>query len=216
MEEKEMQQQQEFEAEQPQEEVEVEVEQPQVFAEEEEKEEEVCEDCGKNPCECEEEDKEEFAKEDEEEEKPCEECGENPCKCEENKEEDNKKYSQEDLDNAVANTRAEYSQLLEELEILRQFKAEYDRQVEEQRLNDEMDEIVANFNVEDELVKELKEKVVKGEYSMEKFELELFRNNTPVKKEFSKKDGNKLPVIDNEVKLSDVDKFFASFGVNKK
>ena len=135
---------------------------------------------------------------------------------EKNVEEEEKKYSQEELDNAIANTRAEYSQLLEELETLREFKAEYDRQVKEQQLNDEMDNIVANFNVEDELVKELKEKVINGEYSMEKFELELFRNNTPVKKEFSKKESNKLPVIDNEVKMTDVDHFFASYGVNKK
>jgi hypothetical protein len=201
MEEKEMQQ--EFEQqEQPQEEV----EQPQEFAEEV-KDEEVCEECGKNPCECEEEEKEEeFAKEDEEE---------NVEEEVEEKEEE-KKYSQEELDNAIANTRAEYSQLIEELETLREFKAEYDKQVKEQQLNDEMDNIVANFNVEDELVKELKEKVINGEYSMEKFELELFRNNTPVKKEFNKKESNKLPVIDNEVKMTDVDHFFASYGVNKK
>ena len=202
MEEKEMQQ--EFEQqEQPQEEV----EQPQEFAEEVVKE-EVCEECGKNPCECEKE--EEFAKEDEEEKE------ENVEEEEVEEKEEEKKYSQEELDNAIANTRAEYSQLIEELETLREFKAEYDRQVKVQKLNDEMDNIVANFNVEDEFVKELKEKVINGEYSMEKFELELFRNNTPIKKEFSKKESNKLPVIDNEVKMTDADHFFASYGVYKK
>ena len=170
--------------------------------EEETKDEDVCDECGKKPCECKNDEEEDFAKENEEPQK--------------NEEKEEKKYSQEDLDNAIANTRAEYSQLLEELETLREFKAEYDRQVKVQKLNDEMDSIVANFNVEDELVKELKEKVINGEYSMEKFELELFRNNTPIKKEFSKKESNKLPVIDNEVKMTDADHFFASYGVYKK
>ena len=60
-----------------------------------EDEEKVCEECGKNPCECEEQeiidevveedDKEEEQQEDEQqdEEKVCEECGKNPCECEE-------------------------------------------------------------------------------------------------------------------------------------
>ena len=77
------------------------VEQPiEEFAEDKE---EVCPECGKNPCECEEEKEEEFADEedfvekdeDEEEDKKqrcqieedCSECGKNPCECEEEKEE---------------------------------------------------------------------------------------------------------------------------------
>ena len=118
------------------------------------------------------------------------------------------------MDEAIANTKAEFTQAMEELETLRQFKAEYDRQVELQNLNNQMDEIVSNFNVDEEIVKELKEKVIDGTYSMEKFELELFRNNVPVKKEFNKKESNKLPVVDT--KTSAIDDFFASYGVNKK
>ena len=169
--------------------------QTQEFAKEE-KAEEVCEECGKNPCECK-EDKEECQKEEVEEE-PQEE----------------KLYSQVEMDEAIANAKAEFTQAMEELETLRQFKAEYDRQVELQNLNNQMDEIVCNFNVDEEIVKELKEKVIDGTYSMEKFELELFRNNVPVKKEFNKKESNKLPVVDT--KTSAIDDFFASYGVNKK
>lgn len=154
----------------------------------------------------------EFAEEEKAEE-VCEECGKNPCECEEEKEEE-KKYSQTEMDEAIANAKAEFTQAMEELETLRQFKAEYDRQVELQNLNNQMDEIVCNFNVDEEIVKELKEKVIDGTYSMEKFELELFRNNIPVKKEFNKKESNKLPVVDT--KTSAIDDFFASYGVNKK
>ena len=73
---------------------------PQELLNQEEDDEEVCEECGKNPCECEEqqedaqvEDKEqeiidEVVEDDKEEEqqeedKVCEECGKNPCECEE-------------------------------------------------------------------------------------------------------------------------------------
>ena len=45
---------------------------------------------------------------------------------------------------------------------------------------------------------------------MDKFELELYRNNAPIKKEFSKKE-NKLPVIDNEKKTSEIDAFFNKY-----
>ena len=39
-----------------------------------------------------------------------------------------------------------------------------------------------------------------------------------MKKEFSKKEEKqtKLPIIDNEEKLSDIDRLFAKYGVNKK
>lgn len=59
----------------------------------EEEDEEVCPECGKNPCECDNEEDEEFAKKDKKkrceeneeivEEEACPECGENPCECKE-------------------------------------------------------------------------------------------------------------------------------------
>ena len=183
--------------------------------EQEIEQEEVCEECGKNPCECEddkeEEKEEDFAKEeDEETEEDKEEEKEGP-------QEDEKKYSQEEVDVMIENVRAEYSQVLEELKSLREFKAEYDRQIEVQNLNCQLDEIVANFNVDEDIVKDLKEKVIEGQMTMETFELHLWRKNQPTKKDFSKdKQTNKLPVIDNEKKMSDIDAFFASYGINKK
>ena len=64
--------------------------------EEEVKDEEVCSECGQNPCECEEEEfaqeenedvqEAEFAEEDEEE--VCDKCGKNPCECEDEDEEE--------------------------------------------------------------------------------------------------------------------------------
>ena len=69
------------------------------FAEDEkEKDEEVCPECGKNPCECEDEEEieEEFAEEEKEEDKEevCPECGKNPCECE-----DEEEFAQEIEDN---------------------------------------------------------------------------------------------------------------------
>ena len=201
-----------------------------------EDDEDVCPKCGKpmSECECddEEDDEEDMAcggkkkkkkcsadEEDElEPEEICTSCGEPlaKCKCMEDREKakeeakKDKKYSQEELDEAIANVRAEYAQIMEELEGLREFKAEYDRQIEIQQLEQSMDEIASNFNVEESIVKELREKVLSGEYSMDKFELELYRNNAPIKKEFSKKE-NKLPVIDNEKKTSEIDAFFNKY-----
>ena len=193
--------------------------------EEKEEEEEVCPECGKtlDECECDEEKEKEFAEEDEEEEeKVCEECGKplDECKCDEEKEKEKcaqkKLYSQSELDEAIAKTRDEFAQAMEELKALREFKANYDKQIELQKLNEEMDRIIANFNVNDELVEKLKEKVIDGEYSMERFELELFRNNSP-KKESKKEDKQvKLPIVDKEEKLSDVDRFFSRHGVPKR
>ena len=185
-------------------------------------EEDVCPNCGKpqNECECEEvEEEKEFAEEVEEEKEFAEEVEEEIV--EEVVESiiiNNKIYSQEELDIAIENVRAEYSQLMEELETLRQFKEEYDRQLRLQKLEDEMNSLLINFNVEEKLVEELKEKVIKGDITLEKFELELFRNNSPIKKEFKKEEKQtKLPIIDNnEEKLSSVDKLFAKYGVNKK
>lgn len=180
---------------------------------------------------------------DEEQEK-CSECGEplDECECEEiveeeskeeNKEEeysheevigeavsekvDERIYTQVDLDLAVERTIAEFSEAMEELERLREFKAEYDRKIALQELNDKMDTILVNFNVSEDLVKELKEKVVNGEYSLEKFELELYRNNTPMKKEYKKEEKQtKLPIVDSEEKMSEVDKLFARYNVPKR
>ena len=84
------------------------------------------------------------------------------------------------------------------------------KQIKLQQLEQSMDEIASNFNVEESIVKELRAKVLSGEYSMDKFELELYRNNAPIKKEFSKKE-NKLPVIDNEKKTSEIDAFFNKY-----
>ena len=204
----------------PQEECECE-EEKEDFAEEEK--EEVCEVCGKNPCECEEDEemtkkkKKKCSQEDEQEEFSNEEVEE--IVVEEVVEQviNDKIYSQEELDMAIENVKSEYSQLMEELEVLREFKKEYDRQIKEQELNDEMDAILINFNVEETLVNELKEKVIKGDITLEKFELELFRNNSPIKKEFKKEEKQtKLPIIDSDEKLSNVDKFFAKYGINKK
>ena len=182
-------------------------------------EEDVCPNCGKpqNECECEEEKEEEFAQDDVEEFSN-EEVEETTEEVVEDIVVDNKIYSQEELDTAIENVRAEYSQLMEELETLRQFKEEYDRQLRLQKLEDEMNSLLINFNVEEKLVEELKEKVIKGDITLEKFELELFRNNSPIKKEFKKEEKQtKLPIIDNnEEKLSSVDKLFAKYGVNKK
>lgn len=176
---------------------------------------------------------------DEEQEK-CPECGKplDECECEkvieeENKEEeysheevvgeavseevDERIYTQVDLDLAVERTIAEFSEAMEELERLREFKAEYDRKIALQELNDKMDTILVNFNVGEDLVKELKEKVVNGEYSLEKFELELYRNNTPMKKEYKKEEKQtKLPIVDSEEKMSEVDKFFLRYNVPKR
>lgn len=184
-------------------------------------EEDVCPNCGKpqDECECEEVEEEENAK------KKKKKCSETEEIVEEEIIEEvvegiivnNKIYSQEELDIAIENVRAEYSQLMEELETLRQFKEEYDRQLRLQKLEDEMNSLLINFNVEEKLVEELKEKVIKGDITLEKFELELFRNNSPMRKEFKKEEKQtKLPIIDNEEKLSNVDKFFAKYGINKK
>ena len=186
------------------EEVVIEESQVQEFAEEE-KEDDVCPECGKNPCECEEDDKEECQKEDEEE-------------SQEEEEKEEKIYSQSEMDEAIANAKAEFTQAMEELEVLRQFKADYDKALEVQELNEEMDNLVSQFSCDDELVKELREKVLNKEITMDTFELQLWRNNKKVaKKEFNKEtQSNKLPVMDNEKEISEVDKLFASYGIYKK
>ena len=179
------------------------------------KEEETCPECGKNPCECEEKE-EEFA---EEKEEVCPECGKEPCECEENKEEEpqeEKKYTQSEVDEMIANTRNEFATVLEELACLREFKAEYDRNVALKQLNDEMDALLVNFNVDENIVNELREKVIAEEITLEKFELELYRNNKVVakKEEFNKK---ALPISDaKEHKMSEIDMLFARYGINKK
>lgn len=168
-----------------------------------EEEEEVCPECGKpmSECEC-----------DKEEDMACGNKKKKKCSCEEEK-----LYSQAELDEAIANTKAEFSDALVELAELREFKAEYDRQVKIQQLNSEMDEIVANFNVNEDKVKELREKVLEGQFSMEKFELELYRNNQPIKNNFSKDDkkSTSLPIVDTEEKMSEVDLLFAKYGIPK-
>lgn len=170
------------------------------FAEEEEKE-DVCPECGKpqDECECDKEDKEE-------------EFQQEPEQVEEEK-----LYSQKEMDEAIANTKAEFSQAIAELEELRKFKAEYDKALEVQKLNDEMDNLLEQFNCDEELVKELREKVINKEISMEAFELQLWRNNQPIKKEFNKeKQSNKLPVMDSENKVSSVDELFNYYGIPKR
>ena len=168
-----------------------------------EDEEDVCPECGKpmSECEC-----------DKEEDMACGNKKKKKCSCEEEK-----LYSQAELDEAIANTKAEFSDALVELAELREFKAEYDRQVKIQQLNSEMDEIVANFNVNEDKVKELREKVLEGQFSMEKFELELYRNNQPIKNNFSKDDkkSTSLPIVDTEEKMSEVDLLFAKYGIPK-
>lgn len=181
------------------------IEEPQVqeFAEEE-KEEDVCPECGKpqDECECEEEKEEEEFQREVEVEEPQEE----------------KLYSQSEMDEVIANTKAEFSQVLEELEELRKFKAEYDKALEIQKMNDEIDNLVSQFNCDEELVKELREKVLNKEITMENFELQLWRNNQVSKKEFNNKEkqSNKLPVIDNENKISNIDALFDYYGVPKR
>ena len=168
-----------------------------------EDEEDVCPNCGKpmSECEC-----------DKEEDMACGNKKKKKCSCEEEK-----LYSQSELDEAIANTKAEFSDALVELAELREFKAEYDKQVKIQQLNSEMDEIVANFNVNEDKVKELREKVLEGQFSMEKFELELYRNNQPIKNNFSKDDkkSTSLPIVDTEEKMSEVDLLFAKYGIPK-
>lgn len=168
-----------------------------------EDEEDVCPECGKpmSECEC-----------DKEEDMACGTKKKKKCSCEEEK-----LYSQAELDEAIANTKAEFSDALVELAELREFKAEYDKQIKIQQLNSEMDEIVANFNVNEDKVKELREKVLEGQYSMEKFELELYRNNQPIKNNFSKDDkkSTSLPIVDTEEKMSEVDLLFAKYGIPK-
>ena len=176
-------------------------------------EEEKCSECGKPLDECECEKEEEKVEEEKEEEYSHEEVIAEPI----SEEVDERIYTQVDLDLAVERAIAEYSGVMEELEKLREFKAEYDRQLVLQELNDKMDKIAVNFNVNEDILKELKEKVVNGEYSLEKFELELYRNNTPMKKEYKKEEKQtKLPIVDSEEKLSDVDKFFARYNVPKR
>ena len=187
-----------------------------------EDEEEVCPECEKPMSECECDNEEEMAcgtnkkkkkcSEDDEEEMACNPKKKKKCSCEEEK-----LYSQAELDEAIANAKAEFSDALIELAELREFKAEYDKQVKIQQLNSEMDEIVANFNVNEDKVKELREKVLEGQYSMEKFELELYRNNQPIKNNFSKDDkkSTSLPIVDTEEKMSEVDLLFAKYGIPK-
>ena len=164
----------------------------------------------------------EFAEEEEKEE-VCPECRENPCKCEEEKEEkeeepqeEEKKYTQSEVDEMIVDTRNEFATVLEELACLREFKAEYDRNVALKELNDEMDALLVNFNVDENIVNELREKVIAEEITLEKFELELYRNNKVVtkKEEFNKK---ALPISDaKEHKMSEIDMLFARYGINKK
>lgn len=181
--------------------------QQEEFAEEDKvEEEEVCPECGKpmDECECGDEE-EEMAKK------------KKKCSCEEEQEVKEKLYSQAELDEAVANAKAEFSDALVELAELREFKAEYDRQVELAKLNESMDGLVANFNVNEEKVNELREKVISGDYSLEKFELELYRNHQPIaKKDFSKEDKKTLPIVDVEDKKSEVDKLFDYYGIPKR
>ena len=198
------------------------VDEPQQEEFAEEDEEEVCPECGKpmSECVCDEEEmacgnkKKKKCSEDEkeEEEMACNPKKKKKCSCEEEK-----LYSQSELDEAIANTKAEFSDALVELAELREFKAEYDRQVKIQQLNSEMDEIVANFNVNEDKVKELREKVLEGQFSMEKFELELYRNNQPIKNNFSKDDkkSTSLPIVDTDEKMSEVDLLFAKYGIPK-
>lgn len=180
----------------------------------EEIEEEKCSECGKplDECECE---KEEEVEEEKEEEYSHEEVIAEPI----SEEVDERIYTQVDLDLAVERAIAEYSGIMEELEKLREFKAEYDRQLALQELNDKMDKIAVNFNVNEDILKELKEKVVNGEYSLEKFELQLFRashSKKSVQKENKVEKQTKLPIIDNEEKMSEVDKFFLRYNVPKR
>lgn len=193
------------------------------FAQEDE---EVCEECGKPLSECECAEDEEMAKK-KKKKCSCEECEDEVVEeaIEEFAEEDaieipviveEKLYTQADLNMAIANTRAEFEDAMEELEILREFKAQYDREVKLQQLNDAMDEIANNFNVNVELLNQLKEKVILGEYSLDKFELELYRNNMPIKKEFKKEEKQKLPIIDNSKEMNAIDSFFAKYNVPKK
>lgn len=181
--------------------------QQEEFAEEDKvEEEEVCPECGKpmDECECDDEE-EEMAKK------------KKKCSCEEEQEVEEKLYSQAELDEAIANAKAEFSDALVELAELREFKAEYDRQVELAKLNESMDELVANFNVDGEKVDELREKVISGDYSLEKFELELYRNHQPIaKKDFSKEDKKTLPIVDVEDKKSEIDKLFDYYGIPKR
>ena len=171
------------------------------------KDEEVCPKCGKplDECTCEDE------KDNEEEEM---EKKKKKCSCEDHTEE--KLYTQADLDKAIEDTKCEFSEALVELANLREFKAEYDKQVELQKLNNSMDEILVNFNVDEKIVKELREKVINNEYSLDKFELELFRHNQTTKKEFSKEDKNPLPIVDTDKGMSEADKLFALYGIPKR
>lgn len=180
-------------------------------------EQEKCPECGKplDECECEEVIEEESKEENKEEEYSHEEViGEAVSE-----EVDERIYTQVDLDLAVERTIAEFSEAMEELERLREFKAEYDRKIALQELNDKMDTILVNFNVGEDLVKELKEKVINGEYSLEKFELQLFRashSKKSVQKENKVEKQTKLPIIDDEEKMSEVDKLFARYNVPKR
>ena len=182
-------------------------------------EQEKCPECGKplDECECEEVIEEEKSKEENKEE---EEYSHEEVVGEAVSEEvDERIYTQVDLDLAVERTIAEFSEAMEELERLREFKAEYDRKIALQELNDKMDTILVNFNVNEDLVKELKEKVVNGEYSLEKFELQLFRashSKKSVQKENKVEKQTKLPIVDNEEKMSEADKLFARYNVPKR
>ena len=136
---------------------------------------------------------------------------------EEEPQEEEKKYTQSEVDEMITNTRNEFATVLEELACLREFKAEYDRNVALKELNDEMDALLVNFNVDQNIVNELREKVIAEEITLTLFELELYRNDKKVnskKEEFNKKS---LPITDvNEHKMSEIDMLFARYGINKK
>lgn len=174
------------------------------------KEFEVCDKCGNEPCTCDDNKDDNFA-EDENKDEVCPICGNEPCTCDEENDdtEDNakkKKKCSTDESEPKMYTQEEYDAVVNELKELREFKANYDRAVEKQELENNVNEVLGNFSLDEEDTKELKEKVLNKEISLESFELQLFRlqskNPKSTKKDFSKDDEkekiNEIPIIDSK------------------
>ena len=113
-----------------------------------------------------------------------------------------------------------FNALNEELNLLKEFKANYDKEL----LINEVEEIVSDFSFDEDEISELKEKAINGEMSTKEFEKELFalegmkfHNN---KKEFSAKEEIKSNLKINVVDVSDKNEpyggLFSKYGVSKK
>ena len=113
-----------------------------------------------------------------------------------------------------------FNALNEELTSLKEFKANYDKEL----LLNEVEEIVSEFSFEEGEIAELKENAIKGEISTKEFKKELFALEGMkfhnAKKEFSAqeevKSNLKINVVDISEKHEPYGGLFSKYGINKK